>query len=187
MFRSGASSLNVIVICTPLCSVRISGVWFFCISDLVFMLSMTHFLPYLIYMFKPIRKGWQSGREHDVHCQPLIYRFESNLQPTLFFLFWLPYMSGFFRPLALYVFQSNKGSHIQAAVSIKFVWFFHFEVFNLRFDFCKITLPHDRFKLSTLVRLEGPLTLLLATVICISLKCDARAVAGGESQPYSTY
>lgn len=43
-------------------------------------------------------------------------------------------------------------------------------------------LPHDRFKLSTLVHLEGPLTLLLATVICISLKCDARAVAGGESQ-----
>lgn len=26
-------------------------------------------------------------------------------------------------------------------------------------------LPHDRFKLSTLVHLEGPLTLLLATVI----------------------
>ena len=25
-------------------------------------------------------------------------------------------------------------------------------------------LPHDRFKLSTLVHLEGPLTLLLATV-----------------------
>lgn len=78
-------------------------------------------------------------------------------------------MSGFFRPLALYVFKSNKGSHIQAAGSIKFVWFFHFEVFNLRFDFWKIMLPHDRFKLSTLVHLEGPLTLLLATVI-ISLE-----------------
>lgn len=43
--------------------------------------------------------------------------------------------------------------------------FFHFEVYSLRFDFCKIMLPHDRFKLSTLVHLEGPLTLLLATVI----------------------
>ena len=86
------------------------------------------------------------------------------LQLTLFFLFWLPFMPGLFYPLALYVFQSNKGSHIQAAGSIKFFWFFHFEVYNLRFDFCKITLPHDRFKLSTLVRLEGPLTLLLATV-----------------------
>ena len=140
-----------------------------------------------IYIFKPIRKGWQPGREHDVHCQPLIYRFESNLQPTLFFLFRLPFMPGLFSPLALYVFQSHKGSHIQTAGAIVLFWFFHFEVYNLRFDFCKIALPHDRFKLSTLVHLEGPLTLLLATVICISLKCHAWAVAGGESQPYSTY
>ena len=106
------------------------------------------------------------------------------LQLTLLFLFQLPLMPGLFYPLALYVFKSHKGSHIQTAGAIVLVWFFHFEVFNLRFDFCKIMLPHDRFKLSTLVHLEGPLTLLLATVICISLKCDARAVAGGESQPY---
>ena len=106
------------------------------------------------------------------------------LQLTLFFLFRLPLMPEPFCPLALYVFQSHKGSHIQTAGAIVLFWFFHFEVYNLRFDFCKIALPHDRFKLSTLVHLEGPLTLLLATVICISLKCDARAVAGGESQPY---
>ena len=200
MFRSGASSLNAIVICTPLCSVRISGVWFFCISDLVFMLSMTHFLPYLIYMFKPIRKGWQSGgvgilfslyQRNQSHSRefpsrkilPYVNPWFKNLNLTAYavFFFGLPYMSGFFRPLALNIFQSHKGSHIQTAGAIKFVWFFHFEVFNLRFDFWKIMLPHDRFKLSTLVHLEGPLTLLLATVICISLKCDARAVAGGES------
>ena len=114
--------------------------------------------------FKPIRKGWQSGREHDVHCQPLLDLKIWILQLTLFFLFWLPFMPGLFYPLALYVFQSNKGSHIQAAGAIVLFWFFHFEVYNLRFDFCKITLPHDRFKLSTLVHLEGPLTLLLATV-----------------------
>ena len=35
--------------------------------------------------FKPIRKGWQSGREHDVHCQPLIYRFESYSLRCFFF------------------------------------------------------------------------------------------------------
>ena len=39
----------------------------------------------------------------------------------LFFLFRLPFMHGFFCPLALYVFQSNKGSHIQTAGAIKFV------------------------------------------------------------------
>ena len=92
-----------------------------------------------------------------------------------------------FCPLALYVFQSHKGRHIQTAGANVILILFQFEVYNVRFDFCKIALPHDRFKLSTLVRLEGPLTLLLATVICISLKCDARAVAGGESHLSRTY
>ena len=39
----------------------------------------------------------------------------------LLFLFRLPFMPGFFSPLALYIFQSHKGSHIQASGAIKFV------------------------------------------------------------------
>lgn len=43
------------------------------------------------------------------------------LQLTLFFLFWLPLIPELLRPLALYVFQSNKGSHIQATGTIVLV------------------------------------------------------------------
>ena len=167
IFRSGASSVNAIVICTPLCFVRMSGIWFFRMSDAVFILSMTHFLPFNICFNIYVQthkkrltvwsRTWCSLSTLDLRIW--------ILQLTLLFLFQLPLMPGLFYPLALYVFQSNKSSHIQTAGTIKFVWFFHFEVYNLRFDFCKIALPHDRFKLSTLVRLEGPLTLLLALVI----------------------
>ena len=46
----------------------------------------------------------------------------------------------------------------------------------------EIYTPQDCLKLSALVHPLEPLTLLPATVVCISVKCDARTVAGGESQ-----
>lgn len=140
MFRSGASSVNAIVIYTPLCSVRMRGGYLSRMSAIISCLFIT-FPSYLIYIHsiqthKKRLTVWRSGNslqlipeksiplprislsENSPVCQPLIYKFESNLQPTLFFLFQLPLMLGFFRPLALYVFQSNKGSHIQAAGAI---------------------------------------------------------------------